>query len=73
MSNAETTESFEKSLKELEQVVQRLESGSLSLDESIALYEKGVRLNQQCERELKKAEEKIDKLKAMLKAESPAV
>jgi exodeoxyribonuclease VII small subunit len=64
---------FETSLKELEQVVAKLEAGNLGLEESIQLYEKGVRLNQLCEGELKKAEEKIEKLKEQLKAETPTI
>lgn len=65
----EENKSFENSLKELEKVVGKLEQGNLTLEESIKLYESGVRLNQYCEAELKKAEEKIEKLKTLLQAE----
>jgi exodeoxyribonuclease VII small subunit len=54
--------SFEDALKRLEAIVQRLESGDASLDESITLYEEGAKLRAQCEARLKSAQEKIDKI-----------
>ncbi len=62
--------SFENSLKQLEQVVAKLEAGNLSLDESIKLYEKGVKLNQLCEQQLKEAAGKIEHLKKSLEKSS---
>lgn len=57
-----STLSFEDALKRLEAIVQRLESGDASLDESIELYTEGDKLKKQCEARLKSAQEKIDKI-----------
>jgi exodeoxyribonuclease VII small subunit len=54
--------SFEKALHELEEIVQKLESGGVPLEESIALYERGAALKAHCEAKLKSAQEKIDKI-----------
>lgn len=54
--------SFEDALRELEQVVGKLERGEVPLDESIALYERGALLKGRCEAKLKEAEEKVAKL-----------
>ncbi|MDB4213875.1 exodeoxyribonuclease VII small subunit [Octadecabacter sp.] len=54
--------SFEDALRELEQVVGKLERGEVPLDESIALYERGALLKGRCETKLKEAEEKVAKL-----------
>ena len=62
--------SFEASLKSLEEIVEKLETGQLSLDESIKLYKKGVDLNQNCEKQLKLAEDKIAALKKSLEQEN---
>ena len=51
--------SFEKALAELEEIVQKLESGGAALEESIALYERGAHLKKRCETLLKSAEEKV--------------
>jgi exodeoxyribonuclease VII small subunit len=57
-----TTLSFEDALKRLETIVQRLESGDASLDESITLYTEGDALRGQCERRLKDAQARIEKI-----------
>lgn len=51
--------SFEKALYELENIISRLESEEVSLDESIALFEKGVKLSDACRKTLESAEKKI--------------
>ncbi|MDE0113585.1 MAG: exodeoxyribonuclease VII small subunit [Albidovulum sp.] len=51
--------SFEEALKELEEVVTKLESENTPLEESIQLYERGNMLKQRCETTLKAAEEKV--------------
>ncbi|WP_116085778.1 exodeoxyribonuclease VII small subunit [Tropicimonas sp. IMCC34011] len=51
--------SFEAAMRELEQVVSRLETGNVPLEESIALYERGASLKKRCEQQLKAAEEKV--------------
>jgi exodeoxyribonuclease VII small subunit len=52
--------SFEKALSELEGIVEKLEKGGLALNESLALFEKGVKLARFLREELEKAEKKID-------------
>ena len=54
--------SFEKALKELETIVTRLERGDVELEESIAIYERGEALKEHCDRLLKQAEAKVEKL-----------
>ncbi len=54
--------SFEKALAELEQIVRKLESGQVELEESIALYERGAALKAHCEAKLKSAQERIEKI-----------
>jgi exodeoxyribonuclease VII small subunit len=53
---------FEEQLTALEQVVERLERGELSLDESVRLFEEGVRLSDACKKELEEAEGRIQML-----------
>ena len=53
---------FERALKELEQIVSRLERGDVELEESIAIYERGESLRDHCDRLLKQAEAKVEKL-----------
>ncbi|MEO0913862.1 MAG: exodeoxyribonuclease VII small subunit [Pseudomonadota bacterium] len=60
MSEAPIAEmSFEDAMAALEDVVGRLESGSVPLEESIALYERGAALKKHCEAKLAAAEEKV--------------
>ena len=54
--------SFEKALKELESIVGRLERGDVELEESINIYERGEALKDHCERLLKQAEAKVEKI-----------
>ncbi|MBV0913603.1 exodeoxyribonuclease VII small subunit [Anianabacter salinae] len=51
--------SFEEAMKALEDVVGRLESGDVPLEDSIKLYERGAALKKRCETKLKEAEEKV--------------
>ncbi|ATH09355.1 exodeoxyribonuclease VII small subunit [Halobacteriovorax marinus] len=60
-------QSFEESLNELEKLVQGLEDGDLSLDESLKKFEEGTKLYKFCKDELTKAEKKITKLSDSLK------
>ncbi|MBR5223003.1 MAG: exodeoxyribonuclease VII small subunit [Clostridia bacterium] len=53
---------FETSLKELEDIVSKLESSDISLDEAILLFEKGVNLSDRCRKILENAERKIKTL-----------
>jgi exodeoxyribonuclease VII small subunit len=54
--------SFERALQELEHIVSRLERGDVPLEESIAIYERGEALKDHCDRLLKQAEAKVEKL-----------
>lgn len=54
--------SFEAALAELEQIVDKLESGKAPLAESIAIYERGEALKAHCEMLLKTAEARIEKI-----------
>jgi exodeoxyribonuclease VII small subunit len=54
--------SFERALKELEAIVGRLERGDVELEESITIYERGEALRDHCDRLLKQAEAKVEKL-----------
>lgn len=66
--------SFEESLKRLETVVDQLEKGELTLEESLKLFEEGVNLTASCKQELDAAEGKVQMLvkqrDGSLKAES---
>ena len=53
---------FDRSLEELRDVVSRLEAGGLPLEESIALYERGVALHDRCARLLAAAELRVQRL-----------
>ena len=54
--------SFEESLTELEGIVDKLEKGQLSLDESLMLFEKGIKLVRECNTKLKSAQQKVEQL-----------
>jgi len=56
--------SFERALKELEEIVGKLEQGEVDLEESIALYERGQALKAHCEAKLKAAEGRLEKIVA---------
>ena len=53
---------FEEALARLEAIVAQLENGGLSLEECMAQFEEGMRLNKLCQTKLKEAEPKIEKL-----------
>lgn len=62
--------SFEEALEALERIVERLETGDLPLEESLALFEEGVQLTRVCSDRLQAAEKKIE---VLLRDESGAV
>ena len=51
---------FEKELKRLEEIANKMESKTISLDESIALYEEGIKITKKLEEALKEAEAKVE-------------
>ena len=58
----EITGTFERSMKRLEEIVEKLESGSVPLDNAMELYEEGVNISKQCLEKLSQAELKLKKL-----------
>jgi len=63
---------FERAFQELEEIVKRLESEELPLDESLQLFEKGIRLSRFCNQKLEEVEKKIELILADAKGQ-PAV
>lgn len=55
--------SFEQALAALEKIVEDLERGDVPLDQSIRIYERGEALKQHCDRLLKVAEDKVEKIR----------
>jgi exodeoxyribonuclease VII small subunit len=62
---------FEEAQQELEQIVQRLESGEVPLDEALKLWERGEELYRFCKERLDSAEGKIEELASRAEAASP--
>ncbi|MBN8731420.1 MAG: exodeoxyribonuclease VII small subunit [Acidobacteria bacterium] len=60
MGDAQPVVNFEQSLTELESVVKQLESGEQPLEESLALFERGVALSEVCRKQLEAAEARIE-------------
>ena len=58
------TLSFEEALSELESLVDTMERGDLSLEDSLKSFERGVELTRTCQQALKKAEQKVKTLSA---------
>lgn len=57
---SKTPDSFETGLDRLEGIVKKLEAGELDLEESLALFEKGVELSESCRKQLEEAEHKVE-------------
>jgi len=57
--SSKETPTFEAALKRLEEIVQSLEKGDLALDDSLKLYEEGIKLSRLCHAKLEEAEGKI--------------
>ena len=62
MVKAKSNPNFEDTLSELEAIVQQLEVGDLSLEESLKAFEHGVNLTKNCQDSLNKAEQKVQTL-----------
>ena len=62
--------SFEETLNPLEDIVRRLETGKVKLDEAIDFYERGMLLRRHCEKKLSDARSKIDQITASLNGEA---
>lgn len=68
MKAKETAETFEQVYGRLEETVAKLEAGGLPLDETIALYEDGMRLAARCQEMLDAAELKVTRLRDLMAA-----
>lgn len=78
MSNAKATADiaglpFEKALAELEAIVGELEKGQVALEDSIAKYERGEALKKHCDKLLKQAEARIEKINLTPSGEATGV
>ena len=58
----QTNYPFETSLKRLEELVDKMENGELSLEASLKTFEEGIRLTRECQQALKEAEQKVSLL-----------
>ena len=58
--NMPSERDFETALKELEQIVEQLEAGDLPLEQSLELFEQGVRLSRDCQKRLDEAERRVE-------------
>ena len=65
--------SFEEALKELEEIVNSLERGDVSLEDAIEAYERGSMLKNQCEKRLKEAKMKVEKIQSSQNAKELSV
>ena len=62
MMPAKKSVNLEKALSELEKLVEEMEQGNLSLEESLKRFEKGIALTSECQETLQKAELKVQEL-----------
>ena len=62
MGRKKTPPRFEESLTELEQLIERLEEGDISLEDSLKTFERGVQLTRACQKALGEAEQKVQLL-----------
>lgn len=62
MTDRATNPDFEESLKQLEDIVNKMEQGQLTLEQSLGAFEQGVKLTRQCQTTLKQAEQRVAKL-----------
>ena len=61
--NKNKENSFEKNLQKLEIIVEKLESGEIGLEDSVQLYEEGMKIKKICDKKLKDIEMQIKKIK----------
>jgi exodeoxyribonuclease VII small subunit len=60
---------FDSALQRLEEIVEKMESGQLSLEESLGMFEEGVKLSLYCQKELQKTDGKVQRLMKKLDGE----
>lgn len=61
-SSEKTLKDFEKSLEQLEQIVEKMEGGDMGLEESLKQFEQGIKLAKNCQNALSQAELKVNQL-----------
>jgi exodeoxyribonuclease VII small subunit len=59
MARKKNTALFEESLQELEQIVEQMEQGDISLEQSLKAFERGIKLTRTCQKALQEAEQKV--------------
>ncbi|WP_147802866.1 exodeoxyribonuclease VII small subunit [Alkalicoccus halolimnae] len=59
MSEEKTNPSFENSMRELEEIVQKLEQGDVPLEEAIEMFQEGMKLSKDCHERLQKVEKQM--------------
>ncbi len=59
MSRRKNASQFEEAMQELEQLVEQMERGELSLEESLKSFERGIKLTRTCQQALREAEQKV--------------
>ncbi len=64
MAKKKATPDFEKALAELEALVEKMEQGDMSLEESLKSFERGIQLTRTCQQALEDAEQKVEQLLA---------
>lgn len=69
---AKNAPQLEASLEQLEKLVERMESGEMTLEESLAAFEQGVTLTRECQQSLSRAEQKVRILLEQDPAAEPA-
>lgn len=62
MSSADSIKDFETSLQKLEEIVNKMEQGQLSLEQSLDAFEQGVKLTKDCQNTLKSAQQRVSVL-----------
>ncbi|QYA49242.1 exodeoxyribonuclease VII small subunit [Nosocomiicoccus ampullae] len=60
--SADQTLSFEEKMKKLEDIIQKLDSDEVQLEESLSLYKEGIKLSKECDEILKNAQLEIEEL-----------
>ena len=59
MTRKKTTSVFEDSMNELEKLVEQMEQGDITLEESLKAFERGIKLTRACQQSLQEAEQKV--------------
>lgn len=64
MARSKKSLNFEQTLQELEALVKEMESGDMTLEDSLSAFEKGIQLTRECQTALQNAEQRVQKLVA---------